>query len=170
FGRFGTASIAYVDRHYREQPAAAIASLGYSLGLDRWGYVAASLTRVRGDGGSNAMNLLWTVPFGTATSATLGLDRVRGAGTNRDEISLSVQRNLPAGEGVGWRLRASDNGPRQAQLDLQGRHATLAAEIAEVKGKSAERVSLSGGIGAIADTMFLSRTIDDSFGVVRVPG
>ena len=170
FGRFGTASIAYVDRHYREQPAAAIASMGYSLGLDRWGYVAASLTRVRGDGGSTAMNLLWTVPFGTATSATLGLDRVRGAGTNRDEISLSVQRNLPAGEGVGWRLRASDNGPRQAQIDLQGRYASLSAEVAEVQGRTGERVSLTGGVGAIAGSFFLSRTIDDSFGLVRVRG
>jgi len=169
-GRFGTISLAFVDRHYREQPAAAIASLGYSLGLDRWGYVAASLTRVRADAGSTALNVLWTVPFGTATSATLGVDRVRGAGSHRDEVSLSVQRNLPAGEGVGWRLRASDNGPRQAQVDLQGRFATLSAEIAEVQGRSAERVSLSGGIGAVADAVFLSRTIDDSFGVVRVAG
>ncbi|HET7843484.1 MAG TPA: fimbria/pilus outer membrane usher protein, partial [Xanthomonadales bacterium] len=170
FGRFGTASIAYVERHHREQPAAAIASLGYSLGLDRWGYVAASLTRVRGDGGSTAANVLWTVPFGAATSATLGIDRVRGASSSRNEVALTVQRNLPAGEGVGWRLRASDNGPRQAQIDLQGRYASLSAEAAEVQGRTGERVSLAGGIGAIADTVFLSRTIDDSFGVVRVRG
>ena len=170
FGRSGTASLAYVDRHYRGQPAAAIASLGYSLGLDRWGYVAASLTRVRGDGGSTAVNLLWTMPFGTATSATLGVDRVRGSGADHDETSLSVQRNLPAGEGVGWRLRASDNGPRQAQVDWQGRYATLSAEVAEVQGRSGERVSLAGGVGAIADSVFLSRTLDDSFGLVRVRG
>ena len=170
FGRFGTASIAYVDRHYREQSAAAIASFGYSLGLDRWGYLAASLTRVRGDGGATAINVIWTVPFGTATSATLGVDRVRGAGANRDEVSLSAQRNLPAGEGVGWRLRASDNGPRQAQIDVQGRYASLSAEVAEVQRRTGERVSLTGGIGAIADSLFVSRTIDDSFGLVRVRG
>ena len=170
FGRFGTASIAYVDRHYREQSAAAIASFGYSLGLDRWGYLAASLTRVRGDGGSTAINVIWTVPFGTATSTTLGVDRVRGAGANRDEVSLSAQRNLPAGEGVGWRLRASDNGPRQAQIDVQGRYASLSAEVAEVQRRTGERVSLTGGIGAIADSLFVSRTIDDSFGLVRVRG
>ena len=170
FGRFGTASIAYVDRHYREQSAAAIASFGYSLGLDRWGYLAASLTRVRGDGGATAINVIWTVPFGTATSTTLGVDRVRGAGANRDEVSLSAQRNLPAGEGVGWRLRASDNGPRQAQIDVQGRYASLSAEVAEVQRRTGERVSLTGGIGAIADSLFVSRTIDDSFGLVRVRG
>ena len=170
FGRFGTASIAYVDRHYREQSAAAIASFGYSLGLDRWGYLAASLTRVRGDGGATAINVIWTVPFGTATSTTLGVDRVRGAGASRDEVSLSAQRNLPAGEGVGWRLRASDNGPRQAQIDVQGRYASLSAEVAEVQRRTGERVSLTGGIGAIADSLFVSRTIDDSFGLVRVRG
>jgi len=170
FGRFGSASIAYVDRHYREQSAAAIASFGYSLGLDRWGYLAASLTRVRGDGGATAINVIWTVPFGTATSTTLGVDRVRGAGANRDEVSLSAQRNLPAGEGVGWRLRASDNGPRQAQIDVQGRYASLSAEVAEVQRRTGERVSLTGGIGAIADSLFVSRTIDDSFGLVRVRG
>jgi outer membrane usher protein len=31
-------------------------------------------------------------------------------------------------------------------------------------------VSLSGGVGAIADAVFLSRTIDESFGLVRVRG
>jgi P pilus assembly protein, porin PapC len=39
FARFGTLSLAYVGRDFREQPALKIASLGYSLGLERWGYV-----------------------------------------------------------------------------------------------------------------------------------
>jgi outer membrane usher protein len=171
FARFGTVTLAYVARSYREQAAAKVASLGYSLGLERWGYVGASLSRVRTDAGSTQMNVLWTLPFGGATSATLGADRVHGpAGATHDEVSLSLQRDLPAGEGFGWRLRASDHGTREAEGAYQNRYGTYSAEISQVQGRTGERVVASGGVGVIGDTVFLSRPIDDSFGLVRLPG
>ena len=42
--------------------------------------------------------------------------------------------------------------------------------MAQAQGQTGERVSASGGVGFISGNVFLSRTINDSFGLVRVPG
>jgi outer membrane usher protein len=83
---------------------------------------------------------------------------------------LGIQRDLPLGEGFGYRLRASDKGPRQAEIDYQNRYGTYTAEVAQADGKTGERVSASGGIGVISGNIFMSRTINDSFGLVRLRG
>ena len=172
FGRYGTLSIAYVARSYHDQASTTIGSLGYSFNVDRWGYFGVSVSRVRADDRSTQVNATWTLPIGTSTSAALSVDRVRSTapGADRDERALSIQRNLPLGEGFGYRLRASDRGPRQAEIDYQNRYGTYSAEVAQAQGQTGERVSASGGVGFIGGNMFLSRTINDSFGLVRLPG
>lgn len=172
FGRYGTIAVTYVARSYRDQPSTTIGSLGYSFNLERWGYVGVSMSRVRADDRSTLFNAVWTLPLGTSTSAALNIDRVRSSasGADRDERTLSIQRNLPLGEGFGYRLRASDQGPRQAEVDYQNRYGTYSAEVAQAQGQTGERVSASGGVGFIGGNVFLSRTINDSFGLVRLPG
>jgi len=172
FGRYGTLSIAYVARSYHDQASTTIGSLGYSFNVDRWGYFGVSVSRVRAEDRSTQVNATWTLPIGTSTSAALSVDRVRSTapGADRDERALSIQRNLPLGEGFGYRLRASDRGPRQAEIDYQNRYGTYSAEVAQAQGETGERVSASGGVGFIGGNMFLSRTINDSFGLVRLPG
>ena len=172
FGQYGTISVAYVARSYHDQPSATIGSLGYSFNVERWGYFGVSVSRVRADDRSTQVSATWTLPLGTSTSAALSIDRVRStaAGADHDERALSIQRNLPLGEGFGYRLRASDQGPRQAEIDYQNRYGTYSAEVAQAQGQTGERVSASGGVGVIGGNVFLSRTINDSFGLVRLPG
>jgi outer membrane usher protein len=172
FGRYGTLSAAYVARSYRDQPSTTIGSLGYSFEVERWGYFGVSMSRVRAEDRSTQFNATWTLPLGTSTSAALSIDRAHSsaAGADHDERALSIQRNLPLGEGFGYRLRASDQGPRQAEIDYQNRYGTYSAEVAQAQGQTGERVSASGGVGFISGNVFLSRTINDSFGLVRVPG
>jgi outer membrane usher protein len=172
FGRYGTIAAAYVARSYRDQPSTTIATLGYTFNLERWGNVGFSMSRVRADDRSTLFNAVWTLPLGKATSATFTVDRGRSSasGADHDERALSIQRDLPLGEGFGYRVRASDQGPRQAQIDYQNRYGTYSAEVAQAQGQTGERVSASGGIGFIAGNVFLSRTINDSFGLVRLPG
>lgn len=185
FGRYGTIAAAYVARHYRtpqtevrpESDTVAatvdttIASIGYTVSVDRWGYVGVSLSRVRAVDRTTEINVTWTVPFGSTMSATLSADRVRNNLSGvRDERTLTVQRDLPLGEGFGFRARASDHGPRQAELAYQNRYGTYVAEIAQAQGQTGERISANGGIGLIEGHLFLGRLINDSFGLVRLPG
>jgi len=172
FGPYGTLSAAYVARSYRDLPSTTIGSLGYSFDLGRWGYVGVSVSRVRAEDRSTQFNTTWTLPLGKSTTAALSIDRVRSTapGADQDERALSIQRDLPLGEGFGYRLRASDQGPRKAEIDYQNRYGTYSAEVAQAQGKTGERISASGGVGLIGGNVFLSRTINDSFGLVRLPG
>jgi outer membrane usher protein len=172
FGTYGTLAVAYVARSYHDQPSTTIASIGYSFTVDPWGYFGVSMSRVRAEDRSTQLSATWTLPLGVSTSAALSIDRVRSSapGADRDERALSIQRNLPLGEGFGYRLRASDQGPRQAGIDYQNRYGTYSAEVAQSEGQTGERISVRGGVGFIGSNVFLSRTIDESFGLVRLPG
>jgi outer membrane usher protein len=171
FGRFGTIAAAYVQRTLRDQSKTTIGSLGYSFSLDRLGYVGVSVSRVKAEDRTTTTSLSWTVPLGDSTSASLILNRARNATLgNHDERSLSVQRDLPPGDGFGYRMQATQGGPRRAELDYQNRYGTYAVEVAQAQGQTAERVSAGGGIGFIDGHVFLSRAITDSFGLVRLPG
>lgn len=162
-------AIARFQRPYQSRTA--IASAGHSVGLDRWGFLGVSISQVRAGGRSTNCSLTWTLPLSRNTSATLGFDRTRGAPmTSSDERSVSIQRDLPLGEGVGYRLRASDTGPKQAAVGYQNGFATVGAELATFRGQTAARVAASGGVGFIEGNAFLSRSVNDSFGLIQVPG
>ena len=172
FGRFGTIAVAYVARSYHDKPSTTIGSLGYSFSVERWGYVGLSVSRVSAEDRSTNFSASWTIPLGTSTSAAISADRVRSnaRGADRDERSLSVQRDLPLGEGFGYRLRAANQGPRQAEVDYQNRYGTYSAEVGQSQGQTGERVAASGGIGYIGGNAFFSRAINESFGLVRLAG
>ena len=172
FGRYGTTTAAFVTRSYYDQPTTTIGALGYSYNLDRWGYLGLSLSRVHANDRSTQFNATWTLPLGSSTSASFSIDRVRGTadGADHDERAVTLQRDLPLGEGYGYRLRASDQGARDAQIAYQNRFGTYSAEVAQLQGQTGERVTVTGGIGFIAGNVFLSRAINDSFGLVRLPG
>jgi outer membrane usher protein len=55
-------------------------------------------------------------------------------------------------------------------LSYQNRFGTYSAEVARTGGQTGERVMVSGGVGIISGTTFASRMINDSFGLVRLPG
>ncbi len=108
-----------------------------------------------------------------------GVERIRRRGSRarlrqHSQLRRALRRRSSAtcreGEGFGYRARLSDNGPRTAGVEYQGRYGSYAAEVSQLNGDTAERVFASGGIGLIAGHPFASRTINDSFGLVRVPG
>lgn len=87
-----------------------------------------------------------------------------------NQTTLQMQRNLPAGNGFGYRLLAG-----QGQFDRLGASAAwrtergdISAEAARFSGSDAYRVGFSGGVAVAGGGAFLSRRIDDSFAVVKV--
>ena len=172
FGRYGSLALAYVSRAFFRQPTTTVASIGYSLSLGRYGYVAFSMSRITATDRTTTLNALWTIPLDTSTSVGVGIDRVRTSdgAADRDGRSLSIQRNLPVGDGWGYRARIDSDEERRAQLDYQNRFGTYSIEVAQAAGQSGQRITASGGLGVISGNVFMSRAIYDSFGLVRVPG
>jgi outer membrane usher protein len=170
FGAFGSASLAYAQQVFRDQPEREVATLSYSMPV-AGANLSLAASRSFGPDGATSVFATLTIPLGNLTSASLVVDRSRSerTGETRDSYSALLQKSPPLGEGYGYRLQARDSDLLAAGT-LNTSVATWTAELAHPRQDSpdAVRLGVAGGIGLVGRYPFLSRTITDSFGVVRV--
>lgn len=136
----------------------------YSLHLGGAGQLGLfALRELSGDAGLS-LSVVWVMALDQRTS--LSADQSRQDGDSR--TTLQMQRNLPAGEGFGYRLRAGDDEHYQAGATLQTERATFTAEAASFAGRDGYRVGVSGGVAVAGGGVFPSRRIDGSFAIIKV--
>ncbi|MFA5083153.1 MAG: fimbria/pilus outer membrane usher protein, partial [Hydrogenophilaceae bacterium] len=141
-----------------------LVSANYSVGLGAGGNLGLyALRDLSGDGGLS-LGLIWTVALDQRTSLSADLSRQ----ANQDRKTVQLQRNLPAGNGLGYRLLAGDDDRYQAGATWQTERGVLTAEAARSGGQDAYRAGLSGGIAVAGGGVFQGRRIDDSFAVIKV--
>jgi len=166
-GRAGTISVAYVDQRYRERSDNEFATVGWSVPLTRGAVLGISGLRSFTER-STTISVAVTVPFGERDTASVGWYRQRDRDSDERFGQINVQRSLPLGEGLGYRVYARSERDVQAAIAWQGPYGTYTAEATRFEGSNAARLSISGGIGALGGYVFASREITESFGVVRV--
>lgn len=169
-GTAGSIGIAYVTQHNRDQADARIATLSYSVSLGRIGSFSVSAVRnLVGDVNTTIFALL-SIPLDPSTSVSFSPQFVRGGSSgNRNDFTTTLQRNLPLGEGYGYRLLSRSDGSKQASYSLQNNVGTYTVEAAQSLGATATRLNVSGGVALLGGDAFLSRRIDQSFAVARIP-
>jgi outer membrane usher protein len=137
-----------------------------SINIGGLGYLTLSVARTLTDKRDTmiALSLTHSVNARTIASATTTSD-AGGTGTE-----LDLQQSLPAGRGVGYRLIADMGETRAADatLDLQGDVGTYEVEARRQSGVTFAQASASGGFAILADHIFPSRRIDNSFAVAEV--
>lgn len=164
----GTASITYVAQDFRTKADVHVLSLGYSVGVGR-AFLNFSAAKTYGAAGNTAFGATITIPFDTQTLASVNYNGTRSATQgNSNDTNLTLQRSLPAGEGYGYRVVGHADGDIQASGTWQNNVGTYTLDASRFQGAFAARVSIDGGIGFVGGHPFLSRQINDSFGVVRV--
>jgi outer membrane usher protein len=170
FGAIGSVSITRVIQEFRDQASLAVTTLAYGVPVAGIGYLSVSAVRTSGQSASNALFTTLAIPFGEAASASAGLERTHDKQTGRRDNPrvLAVQKSLPLGEGYGYRFNARDEN-LLGSVSRQTGYGTYTAEAARSgDGQNATRLSASGGIGVAGGHAFFSRSITDSFAVVRV--
>src|ERR1022692_2260404 len=168
-GALGSVNVAYVARSFHDSPDLKILSLAYSLTLS-FGTFNFGVNKTYGNDGGLALSAAFTVPFGARDSVSISHDIVRNnaTGPTTTDTLLTVQRNLPAGDGYGYRLTAHARDDVEASATLQNAVGTYTADVAHFQGQAASRLSIAGGLGYMGGYAFASREITDSFGIVRV--
>ena len=106
--------------------------------------------------------------FGAATTGTVGYEQRGHAGQG----TVEVQKSLPVGSGFGYRVRgaAGDEPQGLAVLQYQGDYGRYEAGYQNTDGRSLTTASVAGGLMAIGGSLFATRPVYDSFGLIRVPG
>jgi outer membrane usher protein len=169
FGRGGNLSGTWIRQDFRDHDKVEVLSVAYSLPVFERSTISVFASRAWGDGGSLSIGAGITIPFGTVDTAGLVYNGVRkSAAGNRDDFVATVQRPLPLGEGFGYRIAAHSDDQVEAGAGYQGRYGALAVDVGYFKGETGVRANLQGGFGFIGGHAFASRTITDSFAIVRV--
>lgn len=165
-GRLGSLSVSRTRQEYRDRRALEILSARDSIDIGGLGYLTLSVARTV-DGTRDtilALSLTHSLNARTILSATATSD---AGGTGAE---LDLQQSLPAGRGLGYRVVA-DAGPTRAvdaTLDMQGDVGAYQIEARHQSGATLAQASATGGLAILADHVFPSRRIDDSFAVAEV--
>jgi len=154
-----------------------ILNLSYTLGtLGGRGLVSASYVRIVEPTSNYIALLSFRYYLDRLTSAVAAV----GAGRDSNNQSLTLQRSIPQGRGVGYELTAGRVGGDGADaafgrgfLQFNAAHAELGAEYARSSraesGPGYSRVFVAGSIGAVGGSVFLARPVQDSFALIRIP-
>jgi len=131
------------------------------------GSFVISALQSRGNDHSHSVSIFWIIPVDGGICANLSHT------ANRHTPNTSVfqmQKNVPYGEGIGWRLQTAINSAQQAAVFLQNSYGTLTAEAASLRGEDSVRLGLSGAVVHMDERWFLTRRISGSYGLVHLPG
>ncbi len=89
------------------------------------------------------------------------------------QTGIEVQKPLPVGTGVGYRLRGQlgDNQPGGGGLvQYQGPWGLYSLSYDREQGQDSTSATIAGGLVAIGGALHATRPLSDSFALIRVPG
>ena len=153
-----------------------IASLTFSRNLTRKATAFLTYRNVREETSTDEVFLGLTYYPWPDHSASAGYERSDGKDTER----IQIQKNQPAGEGIGYRgtFERKDSPSESSNLvnpffQYNGRYGIYSAEyLGEYREPGGDtesyRLSASGGVAYVGGTFGISRPITDSFGLVTV--
>jgi outer membrane usher protein len=165
---YGSVGLGYTRMDNRGQPSNEIVSASYSRTFTRDWSLGLYLFKSINDAKNYAVGVMLTHALSKHTTASVSVNQRNGP----DSTQLQLQRNLPVGSGVGYRVLAGSGGSERVEgaLNLQNEHGTYALQVSRLHDVDSYRASASGGIAVLGGQAFLARRLGDSFAVVRVPG
>jgi outer membrane usher protein len=85
-----------------------------------------------------------------------------------------LQNSLPVGTGFGYRFQVStaqnQNFAADSLLQYQGPYGRYEANYSRLDGRDSTVFNVAGGLAVIGKDFFLTRPVQESFAVIRVPG
>ncbi|MEA3177578.1 MAG: outer rane usher protein [Gammaproteobacteria bacterium] len=165
-GLAGSVSASHMRQVLRSGPPIEVSTLRHGVTLGHLGYLTLSISRSRQATQDTTVALSLIRAFGARSSASVSA--VSEAGSTSGQ--LDIQRSLPAGNGVGYRVFADSTagGNVDGTLQLQNGMGTYELEAGRAAGAAIARVSASGSVALFDGRAFTTRRIDDSFAVVEV--
>lgn len=166
-GAAGSVGSAYIRQDFSGMGRTEVASITYSLSLGRAGMLGISAFKTLQGTSNHSISAFWSLPLDRNLNASASHT---ASGTGSDQTRLQLQRNLPPGDGYGYRIQSGANVPHQGALQIQNRVGSYTLEAATFEGRSSARAGVAGGIAVLGGSAFLGRRIIESFGLVQVPG
>jgi outer membrane usher protein len=165
-GRAGSVSLLAARQQFQGGAIANLFSIRHSIDLRGFGYLNLSALRVDGSDRNTIFSLNFGRAIGNHTSTSASVTSDSGGVSGYAQL----QKSLPAGTGLGYRVRArsglAEGG--DGELSYQNDVGTYSLEADQEGTASLARASISGGVALMGAGVFASRRIDSSFAVARV--
>ena len=163
---FGSIGGSFTTRSYRDSPDLRIASANATIRVFGFASLNVVGSKTWGAVANTALQLSALIPLGRRTIATAGLS-TRGG---RESATATLQRNLPAGDGVGYRFsgEAGASSRLDGEVAVQTGFGTYTVDGSWTNRGGGTRLSASGSVGMIDGSVFAARQLTQSFAAVRV--
>jgi outer membrane usher protein len=165
-GKLGSLSLLTARQQFRTGGNTQLTSLRHSVDLGGFGYLNLTALRTSGADRDTYIGLSVSRALGNRTNGSMSVTS-QSAGVS---AYAQMQKGLPAGTGLGYRVRALSGLSDGAEGELAyqndvGTYSVGARQIGEVTQATA---SLSGGVAVMGAGVFPSRRIDSSFAIAHV--
>jgi len=169
-GGYGSLAASYIRQDYRDRDEVELANASYSIGLGKLGFLNFSVLRVLSGETKTSYSLNFTHVLGELSSASVSAAH----DPTGSQAVVQMQRNLPPGDGIGYRLLAGATEATKSQrvgagLSVQNAVGLYTLEAARDQGENGYRAGTSGSVAILGGNVFASRQIGDAFAVVQVP-
>jgi outer membrane usher protein len=169
-GQYGNAQLAYGLQSYYDADTAETIGVNYSVALGGLGYVGLYASQTLSNGGETNLLLTWSMALGDrrTLSASMQQSSVAPELGGGFEGDVTLQRDLPAGSGLGYRMSLSSADRQDAYLAYQGRAGMASVDYASRNGDSGVRVGATGALALTGAGVMPARQLNQSFAVVQV--
>ncbi len=164
--------LGYFRQDYREvnQPAIRLATAGLTFQLPRSIFAGLNATQSLSGDKDLSAGLFISIPMGPQGNTSISAQRTQTAYGSTVTGTASMQRSLPIGQGLGYQVQVQQDGNLQASGTYQNNIGTYTAQLNAQQGEVASQLSAQGSILTTGGGFFASRTNNDSFALVHVPG
>jgi outer membrane usher protein len=164
---YGSFSLNHIYQQYRDRDNVSLINANYNLTVGEGWFLNLSAFNSLSDGNNKGISLVLSHTLGERTSASL----TTGIQNDSPSTLMRVQRNLPPGSGLGYRVLAGYDGMERIEsgITLQNDVGTYNVDASRFQGQSNVRGSASGGLAIMGGDAFFSRRLNSSFAVVQVP-
>jgi outer membrane usher protein len=163
---WGFVNLGYIRQDRRDRQDLSALTASYSVTVGNLGFLNLAAFLPLDGAGSATFMLGFTRAFGERTSGSVS----HLASSDSDQTEFRLQRNLPVGTGLGYRLAASVGTSERFEggISLQNQVGSYALDVAHNQNETFFRGQATGGVVFMRNKAFLSREITDSFGIVQV--
>lgn len=146
-----------------------LAQLSWSKGFGRWGQLSLNAFSSLHGPTNHAITLGYFVPLDFTASAGVSSTRATANDRSRITTSTTFQRNMPSGDGYGYRMLLTDQRDAILGLTAQNEVGLYALDVSRLNGADTVRVGASGSLVYLGGEVAAGRRADDSFALVSVP-
>jgi outer membrane usher protein len=178
-GKVASVSLQYEATEWRDAGWNNRITLAANRSITRWMYAFATV--------SNIYTRAWPVEYDMFVGLSfVPADRVTAGATRSDHwggqsghggtTQATLQQSLPLGQGVGYRLVAAqgENAINEANAQYQGAYGRIEADYQhqgyDTENRGTATLTATGGLVLIGGRGYLTRSVQDSYALIRVPG